>query len=145
VSNPVKVIVAVAAVLLIGGGVAAYQASNTADQAKTESTAQSSDTKSTTEKTEPKHENEHPDTAGDVTYKGVEGKTALELLKASHKVETKTYEGIGELVTSIDGVAPDSKHFWALYVNDAQSQVGASQYVTKATDTITWKLEEITQ
>lgn len=79
----------------------------------------------------------------EVTYNGVEGVNALELLKQSHEVETKNYEGIGELVTSIDGVVSDGGHFWAFYVNDQQSQVGASAYITKDTDKITWKLEEI--
>jgi hypothetical protein len=79
----------------------------------------------------------------EVSYKGIEGKNALELLKQSHKVETKSYEGLGEFVTSIDGVAADSKHFWAFYVNGQQSQVGASSYTAKDTDTIVWKLEEI--
>ena len=79
----------------------------------------------------------------EVSYKGVEGKNALDLLKQSHKVQTKTYEGLGELVTSIDGVSPDSKHFWAFYVNGQQSQVGAGAYTTKGMDTVVWKLEEI--
>lgn len=78
-----------------------------------------------------------------VEYKGAEGKNALELLKQSHKVETKSYEGLGELVTSIDGVSAASNQFWALYINGQQSQVGASAYMTKDGDTIVWKHEEI--
>lgn len=78
-----------------------------------------------------------------VSYQGKEGKTALELLKDSHEIKTETYEGFGELVTSIDGVSADSKHFWAFYVNGKESQVGASTYKAKSTDKITWKLEEI--
>lgn len=80
-----------------------------------------------------------------VNYRGIESKNALELLKQQHRVTTKTYEGLGEMVTSIDGVAADSKHFWSLYVNGRQSQVGAAAYITHATDTITWKLEGIHQ
>lgn len=79
----------------------------------------------------------------EVSYDGVEGKNALEVLKQTHKVETKAYEGLGELVISIDGVAADNKHFWAFYVGEQQSQVGAGVYVTKTSDKITWKLEEI--
>lgn len=82
-------------------------------------------------------------TESEISYKGVEGQNALELLKQSHEVETESYEGIGEMVTSIDGTASDSTHFWSLYVNGQQSQVGASAYTTKDTDTIEWKLEEI--
>ncbi|HEX5797674.1 MAG TPA: DUF4430 domain-containing protein [Candidatus Saccharimonadales bacterium] len=79
----------------------------------------------------------------EVSYEGVDGKNALELLKQKYKVETENYEGLGELVTSIEGVKPDKKHFWAFYVNGKQSQVGASTYKTKDNDKITWKLEEI--
>ena len=78
-----------------------------------------------------------------ISYQGQEGKTALVILKSSYNVETKTYDGIGEMVTSINGVAPDSKHFWAFYVNDKQAEVGAGQYVTKNGDKITWKLDAI--
>ena len=78
-----------------------------------------------------------------VTYQGEEGKTALAILKASYNVETKTYDGIGEMVTGINGVAPDSKHFWAFYVNGKQAEVGAGQYQTKAGDKISWKLDAI--
>lgn len=78
-----------------------------------------------------------------ITYQGVEGKTALELLKAAHNVETKEFTGIGEFVESIDGVAPDANHFWGFWVNGTQAQVGAGQYVTKSSDVIEWKLEEI--
>lgn len=77
------------------------------------------------------------------SYDGVAGKNALALLKASHKTETKSYKGLGELVTSIDGVKADSKHFWSFYVNGEQAQVGAGAYTTKSGDKITWKLEEI--
>lgn len=79
-----------------------------------------------------------------VTYKGVEGKTALELLKSNNIVETKVYSGVGEMVVSIDGVKPaDSSEFWAFYVEGKQAQVGADQYVTKDGEKIEWKLEKI--
>lgn len=75
-------------------------------------------------------------------YKGVDGKNALELLKASHTVDAKHYS-FGDLVTSIDGITPDSSHFWAMYVNDQFSQVGASSYTTKSTDTIKWEVDAV--
>lgn len=78
-----------------------------------------------------------------IEYKGSEGKNALELLKQAHTIETKSYEGLGELVTAIDGKAAASNQFWAFYINGQQSQVGASAYITKNGDTIVWKLEEI--
>ena len=77
-----------------------------------------------------------------ITYQGVDGKNALELLKASHQVEAQHYS-FGDLVTSIDGLAPDSKHFWAMYVNDSFSQVGASAYMTKSSDTIKWEVDAV--
>jgi hypothetical protein len=81
--------------------------------------------------------------AKEVSYEGVAGKNALALLKASHATETKTYKGLGELVTSIDGVKVDSKHFWSFYVNGKPATVGAGSYTTKSGDKIVWKLEEI--
>jgi hypothetical protein len=78
-----------------------------------------------------------------IQYPGQDGKNALELLKSSHRVETQNFSGVGEFVKSIDGVEPDSSHFWALYVNGQQSQVGADSYITKSSDNIEWKLEKI--
>ncbi len=84
--------------------------------------------------------------SSDIKYKGVEGKNALELLKASHRVDTKDYPGVGEFVTAIDGLETDSKtSFWAFYVNGKQSPVGASAYITKDSDELEWKVETIDQ
>jgi hypothetical protein len=84
-------------------------------------------------------------TQSQVSYEGVQGQTALALLKAKHDVQTKTYKGLGEQVISIDGVKPDKHHFWAFYVNGKFASVGAGVYKTKNTDTIAWKLEKATQ
>jgi len=81
----------------------------------------------------------------EVSYKGVEGKTALELLKTNATVETQNYEGIGEMVTSINGIASTNDHFWIYYVNGEQGQVGAGTYVTKSTDQISWRYEAAQQ
>ena len=78
-----------------------------------------------------------------VSYNGENGQTALSLLKKTHQITTKNYAGIGEMVVSIDGVQPDSSHFWAFYVNGAMASEGASTYQTKAGDKIEWKLEKI--
>ncbi|OGM32406.1 hypothetical protein A2803_01950 [Candidatus Woesebacteria bacterium RIFCSPHIGHO2_01_FULL_44_21] len=77
-----------------------------------------------------------------IEYPGQDGQTALELLQARHQVEAKNYS-FGDLVMSIDGVTPDSQHFWAMYVNGQFSQVGASAYVTKNSDMIKWQIDEI--
>lgn len=78
-----------------------------------------------------------------VTYQGQDGQNALDILKATHKVEVKSYS-FGDMVVSIDGIAPNpATHFWSFYVNGEMSQVGASQYQTKSTDVIKWQLDEI--
>lgn len=77
-----------------------------------------------------------------VTYQGVDGKNALQILEESHKVDTKLY-GTDPYVTGIDGNTPDSSHFWSFYVNGQMAQVGASQYQTKSTDTVMWKVDAI--
>lgn len=79
----------------------------------------------------------------DISYSGVEGQSALALLKATHTVETKTYS-FGEMVIAIDGqVATDGTNFWEFLVNGQQATVGAGDYLTKAGDQISWKLTAI--
>lgn len=78
-----------------------------------------------------------------IKYQGVEGKTALELLKNSHTVTTKQFS-FGEMVVAIDGVEPaPNEAYWAFYVNGSLAAVGAGSYVTKNGDQIEWRLEEI--
>lgn len=77
-----------------------------------------------------------------VSYQGQTGKTALEILKNKFNVQTKEFSG-GEFVQTINGVTPDDKHYWSFYVNGAEATVGASQYVTKDSDKVEWKLKEI--
>lgn len=73
-----------------------------------------------------------------------ENKTALDLLKMGHTVETKTFRGIGEYVTSVNGQKEDTgKNFWAFYVNNKQAIEGASTYKPVDKDYIEWKLEKI--
>jgi len=75
-----------------------------------------------------------------INYQGQEGKSALELLKNQHQVETQPF-GNDEFVQSINGIKPEPNQFWAFYVNGAQAQVGAGSYITKDGDQIEWKLE----
>lgn len=79
------------------------------------------------------------------TYKasGTEGKSALEALKSKYDVKTKTSAGLGEYIESIDGVTPDTNHYWAFYVNGQPSSVAASRYVSKKGDAFEMKLEAI--
>ena len=123
-----KILLTVGAVLVIGGGATTLVLTRD-DEPK----QQTENTQVTQAKSAPQIE---------VSYQGVEGKNALELLKQMHQVQTKNYDGLGELVTSIDGVVADSKHFWSLYVNEQQAQVGASELIAKTGETVTWKLVE---
>lgn len=72
-----------------------------------------------------------------------QGQSAMDVLEATHQVESKEYSGLGKMVLSIDGKAADSKHFWEFFVNGKSSSVGASSYVLKAGDKIEWKLSAI--
>ncbi len=80
--------------------------------------------------------------SGAIQYQGVQGRTALDLLKSKYKVETKTFSA-GEYVQAINDQAADSSHYWAFYVNGKQATVGASSYVTTNSDSIEWKLEAV--
>ena len=93
--------------------------------------------------TEESENNEQSAQTVTVSYQGEEGKTALELLRVNHQVETEEFSGLGEFVTAINGIKAGDSHFWAFYVNGQQAQVGASQYETKNSDQIEWKLEKI--
>jgi hypothetical protein len=75
-----------------------------------------------------------------VLYKGVEGKTALELLMEYADVDTKD-TSFGEQVISINGVEQSGDKYWLYYVNDQPAQMGADQYNTKNRDKIEWRLE----
>lgn len=75
-----------------------------------------------------------------VSYQGVEGQTAMALLKASHQVESKHFD-FGDLVQSIDGQASDAAKYWLFYVDGKQADKGADVYATKNGQTIEWRLE----
>ena len=77
-----------------------------------------------------------------VKYQGVEGQTALELLKKYADVKTKHYS-FGDLVISINGTAGNGPKYWSFYVNGKLSDVGAGSYVAKSTDNIEWKLQAL--
>ncbi|ACZ31006.1 hypothetical protein Xcel_1987 [Xylanimonas cellulosilytica DSM 15894] len=79
----------------------------------------------------------------EVSYEGVAGKTALELLQQLDPQAFASGEGANAFVTAIGGREADSSknEFWAFYVNGEQAQVGAGSYEMQDGDTITWKLE----
>jgi hypothetical protein len=79
-----------------------------------------------------------------VSYEGVEGQNALQLLKSYTTTETEEFTGIGEYVTRINGLLADStENYWSFYVNGETAQVGAGDYVTKDGDQIEWRLEDV--
>ncbi len=77
------------------------------------------------------------------SYTAAKGQWALALLKSTHNVTVKSYGSMGEFVTGIDGITPDSKRFWEFFVNGKSSNVGAAAYKLQDGDKIEWKLSEI--
>lgn len=71
------------------------------------------------------------------------GATAQDSLTISHNVAYTNYGSMGIFVQSIDGITPDSKHFWEFFVNGKSSNVGASSYTLKDGDKIEWKVSTI--
>ena len=78
-----------------------------------------------------------------IYYQGQNGRTALEILRENFNIETTDYMGIGEFVTSIEGITAGGTHFWAFYVNGEMAMVGAGEFETRDEDRIEWKFKEI--
>lgn len=74
-----------------------------------------------------------------ISYKGKNGVDALTLLKARTTVE----QDKSGLVVAINDKKADAKkrEYWAFYVNGKMATVGPSDYKTKDTDMIEWKIE----
>lgn len=73
------------------------------------------------------------------SYKGEEGVDGLTLLK---KKSTVSQNASGLVIKIGDRVVSEKKReFWAFYVNGKFSEVGPSEYVTKDTDKIEWKID----
>jgi hypothetical protein len=76
-----------------------------------------------------------------ISYQGVDTKSALDLLKSSHDVVTKS-SSYGEYVESINGVAGGVENrYWILYVDGKMADVGADALITKTNQIIEWKFE----
>lgn len=75
-----------------------------------------------------------------ISYVGVTGKTALDLLDTRAAV----VQAASGLVVSINGRKADNKEreYWAFYINGKISQVGPKDYITKDGDKIEWKIEK---
>lgn len=76
----------------------------------------------------------------DISYQGQSGQNALALLEKYATVKTKHYS-FGDMVTSIDGTVGNGPKYWTFYVNNKEASVGAGSYMTKNSDTLTWKLQ----
>ncbi len=76
-----------------------------------------------------------------ISYAGVDGKNALELLKENYQTDTTVSDGVGEFVTAIENQAAGENQFWALYLNGKMATVGASELETKNGDIVEWNLE----
>jgi predicted component of viral defense system (DUF524 family) len=75
-----------------------------------------------------------------ISYKGQNGVNALKLLERYANVKV-THYSFGDYVSSINGTAGNGPKYWILYVNGKESSVGASDYITKNSDTLKWRLE----
>ena len=73
-----------------------------------------------------------------IEYHGEEGKTAFDILKSSHQVDSKD-SSLGVMVNSIDGVKSTDKDFWLYSVNGSEPSVSADKYQTKSSDIIKWE------
>lgn len=69
-----------------------------------------------------------------------DGQTAFELLKDNAEIEYQQYD-FGVMVEGINGLKSDDQNYWALYINNNYSQVGADQVKLKAGDKVMWRYE----
>jgi hypothetical protein len=75
-----------------------------------------------------------------ISYDGKNGVNAFVLLKKYATVQAKHYS-FGYFVSSINGVAGNGPKYWTFFVNGKEASSGASLYITKSSDIITWELE----
>ncbi|MCC2630418.1 MAG: hypothetical protein K0S38_227 [Candidatus Paceibacter sp.] len=59
------------------------------------------------------------------------------------RFKAKYYAGMGYLIEEIEGIRGSDGAYWTLYINNATSTVGVSDYILKDNDTIEWKLEKM--
>jgi hypothetical protein len=77
-----------------------------------------------------------------VTYPGVPGENALELLEKKESPVTIKESPSGPYVDGIkDKEGGENGKYWTLYINGQLSQTGAKDYITKRGDKIEWKFE----
>lgn len=79
-------------------------------------------------------------TVAPITYAGQEGKNVLELLKATHQVESID-SSYGVYVQSIDGVSSTENSVWLYYINNEAGVVAADKAVTQNGQSVEWRYE----
>ena len=77
-----------------------------------------------------------------IAYDGQDGKTAIDLLKASYDIKTED-SSMGAFVTSIDNTANTKDTFWMFYVNNELASTSADKFQTKNGDKIEWRFEKL--
>jgi hypothetical protein len=115
-----NVIVAVAVLLGLGGGVWAYIANSPSHKVDVVTNAQHQITQ--------------------LSYQGQDGQNALSLLKKHARVQTKHYS-FGDMVVSINGAPGNGPKYWTFYINGKMASVGAGTYTTRNSDKLAWKLQ----
>jgi len=146
-----------------------WYGNGTTNDERDSSTSSLRDSAQNDNKTTSSNQNENPDSrfrgndniaqrynitifAGDRTYPlSVTSSTtvyeAMQLLQIDSRqpftFSAKNYPGMGYFIEEINGIKNDTKTntYWIMYVNGQSAQVGASQYILKPNDIITWKYE----
>lgn len=77
-----------------------------------------------------------------IAYEGVDGKTALDLLKERAEIQSQE-SSLGVFVTSINGTSNSDTQFWLFYVNGEMAPFASDQYQTKNGDKIEWRYEKL--
>lgn len=77
-----------------------------------------------------------------VAYDGIDGKTALDLLREKADIKTED-SSIGVFVTSINGTENTDSNYWLFYVDGQLAPIAADQYQTKPGEKIEWRYEDI--
>lgn len=96
-----------------------------------------------TEKTDGEAMEASPEPVVAFEFGAIEDDTiAFDLLRESAEVVYDEYD-FGVMVTSINGMAVDDDHYWALYVNGEYASAGADQTVLATGDTMRWVYETI--
>ena len=73
-----------------------------------------------------------------------EHKSALSVLGLDYVVQTRLTAS-GTEVQTIDGITPDSQHYWQFFVNGKASVVAPGDYYPVDQDYLQWKQEPITK